>query len=154
MLKKITTCLLFDGHAEEAARFYTSLFEDSRIVSTNPHATVFVLEGQPFLAINGPESEFTWAMSLAVTCKTQEELDRTWENLLEGGEELACGWLKDRFGVSWQVMPDFIPEMLNDPDPKKVQRVMQAVTGMTKLDFAVLTQVYNEPENRSAKARR
>jgi len=142
MLNKITTCLLFDGHAEEAARYYTSIFKGSKIVSTNPLVTIFRLEGQEFMALNGPKSEFTWAMSLVVTCKTQKEIDYYWSKLSAGGEEQPCGWVKDKFGVSWQVMPAVIPELLNDDDAKKVDRVMQAVLGMKKLDIAALKKAH------------
>jgi len=142
VLNKITTCLLFDGHAEEAARYYTSIFKGSKIVSTNPLVTIFRLEGQEFMALNGPKSEFTWAMSLVVTCKTQKEIDYYWSKLSAGGEEQPCGWVKDKFGVSWQVMPAVIPELLNDDDAKKVDRVMQAVLGMKKLDIAALKKAH------------
>ena len=147
----ITPCLWFDTEGEEAAKFYTSLFPSSRIVHTSyygsagprPEGTVmtvsFELDGQEFLALNGgPEFTFNEAVSFQVSCETQEEVDRYWSALAEGGEEGPCGWLKDRFGLSWQIVPTALPRLLGDPDREKAQRVMAAMLEMRKLDIAGL----------------
>jgi len=136
--QKITPYLWFDTQAEEAALFYTSLFKDSRIVSVNHYGdagprpkgsvltVVFELAGQSFVALNGgPQFPFTEAISLFVNCDTQTEVDALWEKLLEGGQAQMCGWLKDRYGVSWQIVPGRLGEMLADPDPVRAQRVTE-----------------------------
>ena len=152
--QKITTFLWFDANAEEAARFYTSIFKDSRIVSTarygdagpGPKGSVmtvkFELEGQEFLALNGgPHFTFTEAISLLVNCESQQEVDEMWSKLLAGGgQESQCGWLKDRFGLSWQVTPTRLPELIADPDPQKAKRAMEAMMTMKKIDIARLEQ--------------
>lgn len=152
MKQKISTYLWFDGQAEEAATLYTSIFPDSRIVETvrwgasgpGPAGTVmnmtFELAGQRFFALNGgPHYRFTPAISLFVSCDTQEELDGYWEKLLAGGgKETQCGWLEDRFGLSWQIIPTALMEVLRDPDPARSGRAMQAMLGMKKLDIAAL----------------
>jgi predicted 3-demethylubiquinone-9 3-methyltransferase (glyoxalase superfamily) len=153
MKSKITPTLWFDGTAEEAARFYSSLFPDSRIVSVNRSAadnpstragevlTVeFELSGQPFLGLNGgPDFRFNEAISFTIDCQDQAEVDRFWEALVEGGgEHSVCGWLKDRYGVSWQVIPRVLPELLADPDRSVAGRVMKAMLEMTKIDVAEL----------------
>jgi len=150
-MQKITPCLWFDTEAEEAANFYVSLFEDSRIVNVahfgegapRPAEMVltvtFELAGQQFTALNGgPEFTFNEAVSFQVVCETQQEIDTFWDGLSEGGEEGQCGWLKDRYGVSWQVIPVRLEELLSDPDPQKSQRAMQALLQMRKLDIATL----------------
>lgn len=145
--QKITTFLWFDNNAEEAANFYTSIFRNSRILtearypegSPGPKGGVMVvdfeLEGQRFTALNGgPHFKFTEAISLLVHCKTQEEVDYYWEKLTaDGGQESQCGWLKDKFGLSWQITPDELLKVWSEPDPAKAQRVMQAMMGMKKL---------------------
>ncbi|CAN5617631.1 VOC family protein [soil metagenome] len=149
MQQKITPNLWFDTEAEEAAKFYTSLFENSRIGTVahypeggpGPAGTVmtveFELAGQRFVGINGgPQFPFTEAVSFEITCETREEVDDYWQRLSEGGEESQCGWLKDRYGVSWQVVPAGMEDVLNDPDPQRGQRAMQAMLGMRKLDIA------------------
>jgi predicted 3-demethylubiquinone-9 3-methyltransferase (glyoxalase superfamily) len=154
-VQKITPCLWFDDQAEEAARFYTSIFKNSKMGAVThygegaprPKGSVltvrFELDGQEFLALNGgPLFKFTEAVSFIVNCETQEELDRMWEKLSEGGSEVQCGWLKDRYGVSWQVVPAVLGEMLSDPDPERSARVMQAVMQMKKLDIAGLKKAY------------
>ncbi len=154
-MQKITPCLWFDNQAEEAVRFYTSIFKNSSIEqvarygpdSPGPEGAVmtvaFKLEGQDFLALNGgPEFKFTPAISLYVDCKSQEEVDHYWDSLLEGGRPDQCGWLTDRFGVSWQIVPAVLTELLGDPDPDKAQRVMQAMLKMVKLDVAELRRAY------------
>ncbi len=151
MQQRIVPNLWFDTEAEEAAGFYTSVFDNSRIVSVTryPEAaprpagmvmTVeFELDGQRFVGINGgPEFTFDEAVSLQITCETQEEVDYYWERLTEGGEEGPCGWLKDRYGLSWQVVPAGMEEVLADPDPERAQRAMQAMLGMRKIDIAAL----------------
>jgi predicted 3-demethylubiquinone-9 3-methyltransferase (glyoxalase superfamily) len=152
MAQKITPNLWFDTEAEEAAEFYTSVFPNSRIVSVAHYTEAgpreagmvmvveFELEGQRFAGINGgPEFKFDEAVSFQVTCEDQDEVDYYWEKLLSGGgEESQCGWLRDRFGVSWQVTPDGMDELFSDPDPTKAERAMRAMLGMRKLDIAAL----------------
>lgn len=152
MLGPIVPNLWFDGQAEEAAAFYCSVFEDSRILSTarypegapGPAGEVmtveFELDGSRFVAINGgPQFTFDEAVSFQITCADQAEVDRFWDALLEGGgQESQCGWLKDRYGLSWQVVPDGMAEVFDDPDPSRAQRAMQAMLGMRKIDVAAL----------------
>ncbi|HZG03632.1 MAG TPA: VOC family protein [Streptomyces sp.] len=146
-MQKITTNLWFDGRAEEAARFYTSLFDDSRITDIQRYGeagpgepgtvmtVAFELAGQEFLAINGgPEFSFTEAVSLSVDCADQTEVDELWARLTDGGEEGPCGWLKDRYGLSWQIVPRKLTELLGDPDPATSQKAMKAMLGMKKID--------------------
>ncbi len=152
-MQKITPFLWFNDNAEEAAQFYTAVFPDSRIVGTSyfgegaprPAGTVmtvtFGLQGQEFTALNGgPEFGFTEAISFYVNCETPEEVDELWEKLSDGGEESQCGWLKDKYGLSWQIIPSALGEMLNHPDPVKAQRAMQAMLQMSKIDIARLQQ--------------
>jgi predicted 3-demethylubiquinone-9 3-methyltransferase (glyoxalase superfamily) len=160
-MQKITTCLWFDSNAEEAVAFYTTVFKNSKIKETSrygeagkeihgkPAGSVltiaFELEGRELLALNGgPLFKFTEAISLVVNCETQDEIDYYWERLRQGGDERAqqCGWLKDKFGVSWQVVPTALQKMITDRDPAKVERVMQALFPMKKLDVNVLKQAY------------
>jgi len=155
-MQKITTFLWFDNQAEEAVNLYTSLFNNSRILEIArygegaplPAGTVmtvaFQLEGQEFMALNGgPVFKFTEAVSLFVKCETQAEVDRYWEALSAGGEVQQCGWLKDRFGVSWQIVPTQLGKLLGDPDPAKANRVMQAMLKMVKLDIEALQAAYD-----------
>jgi predicted 3-demethylubiquinone-9 3-methyltransferase (glyoxalase superfamily) len=152
-MKELSTCLWFDTEGEAAAQFYTSVFPNSRIVevtrygAANPgrEGTVmtvsFELDGRPFLALNGgPQYTFTEAVSLMVMCESQEEVDAFWGKLTDGGEPGPCGWLKDRYGLSWQIVPTRLPELLSDPDADRAQRVMAAMMQMGKLDIAVLEQ--------------
>jgi len=155
-MQKIVPFLWFeDSKAEEAAKFYTSIFKNSRIVNTMRYgksgpglegsvmSVTFQLEGQDFYALNGnPQFKFTEALSLFVNCDTQEEVDQLWENLKEGGMELGPGWVKDKFGLAWQIVPNLLNEYLSDPDPEKSQRVMQAMMQMNKLDIEKLKQAY------------
>lgn len=156
-MQKITPFLWFDNQAEEAANLYVSLFKNSRIVSASRHdpegpgsvGTVLVcqfeLEGQKFLALNGgPMFKFSEAVSFVVNCETQEEVDHFWNKLSEGGETSQCGWLKDRFGLSWQIVPTLLGKLMSDPDPAKAGRVMHAMLQMTKLDIASLQRAYDE----------
>ena len=140
-MQKITPFLWFDGKAEEAAKFYTSIFKNSKIESASPMSATFRLAGQKFIALNGgPQFKFTEAISFFVSCETQKEIDYFWEKLSAGGEKSRCGWLKDKFGVSWQVIPPILGELLNDDDGEKSQRVMQAMFKMGKLDIKQLKQ--------------
>jgi predicted 3-demethylubiquinone-9 3-methyltransferase (glyoxalase superfamily) len=148
--QKITTFLWFDGQAEEAVNFYTSIFKNSKVLNTTrygdagpgPKGSVmtieFDLDGQTFTAINGgPEFKFTEAISLVVHCQTQEEVDYFWEKLpADGGKTIECGWLKDKFGLAWQVTPDILLELIADSDTEKSQRVMKAMMKMKKIDIA------------------
>jgi predicted 3-demethylubiquinone-9 3-methyltransferase (glyoxalase superfamily) len=146
-----TPCLWFDTEGEEAARVYTSVFPNSRVVGVERYGEAgprtegtvmtvnFELDGKPFLALNGgPQYTFSEAISFQIDCADQDEVDRYWTALTEGGEEGPCGWLKDRFGVSWQVVPRRLTELLSDPDPAAARRVMQAMLGMRKIEIAEL----------------
>jgi predicted 3-demethylubiquinone-9 3-methyltransferase (glyoxalase superfamily) len=150
-MKGITPCLWFDTEGEEAAKFYTSVFPNSRIVEVarygsagpRPEGTVmtvsFELDGREFVALNGgPEFTFNESISFQVNCETQEEVDTYWSTLSEGGEEGPCGWLKDKYGVSWQIVPIVLPELLRDPDREKSQRVMRAMLSMKKIEIDAL----------------
>jgi len=152
-MKGITPCLWFDTEAEEAARLYTSIFPKSHIVhiahygpgGPGPEGAVmmvrFELDGRELHALNGgPMYKLTEAFSLVVSCEDQEEVDHYWNSLVEGGEESMCGWLKDRFGVSWQIVPTALPRLLGDPDPVRAQHVMQAMLSMRKIEIAELEQ--------------
>jgi predicted 3-demethylubiquinone-9 3-methyltransferase (glyoxalase superfamily) len=154
-MQKIVPCLWFDGNAEEAIGFYASIFKNSKVVDVSyygegapfPAGTVlaatFQLEGQEFMAINGgPEFPFTEAVSLYVKCKNQAEVDELWEKLLQGGEESQCGWLKDKYGLSWQIIPTILGELLGDKDARKAQRVMQAMLKMKKIEIKGLQDAY------------
>jgi predicted 3-demethylubiquinone-9 3-methyltransferase (glyoxalase superfamily) len=158
-MQKITPCLWFDNQAEEAVNFYASIFKNSKVgkvarygeegarVSGRPKGTVmtvtFELDGQEYMALNGgPHFKFTEAISLVVNCKTQEEVDELWEKLSAGGEKGVCGWLKDKYGLSWQIGPTVLGEMMQDKDPEKTNRVMKAILQMGKLDIARLRQAY------------
>ena len=155
-MQKITPFLWFDDLAEEAARFYVSLFDDSEITDVTrypegapgePGAVMtvgFRIAGQEFTALNGgPQFPFTEAVSLYVHCEDQDEVDRFWSQLTEGGEESQCGWLKDRYGLSWQIVPDRLGELLGDPDPARAQAAMQAMLQMSKIDIKVLEDAAN-----------
>jgi predicted 3-demethylubiquinone-9 3-methyltransferase (glyoxalase superfamily) len=156
-MQKITPFLWFDHEAEEAMNFYTSIFKNSRILSVTRYGEggpgpagevmtgTFQLEGQKFMALNGgPDHNFTEAISFFVDCKTQEEVDELWNKLTEGGEEGPCGWLKDKFGVSWQIIPTVLGELLGDPDPVKSHRVMEAMLRMKKIDIKALQEAYDQ----------
>ena len=156
-MQKITPFLWFDDQAEEAMNFYVSIFKNSKIVSVNrsgeagpgPKGKImtatFQLNGQEFMALNGgPEFRFTEAISFFVNCETQQEVDKLWEKLSEGGEKGQCGWLKDKYGVSWQIVPTALGQMLGDKDPQKSQNVMQAMLKMTKIDIETLRRAYEQ----------
>ena len=154
-MQRIIPFLWFDGQAEEAANYYVAIFENSKILSVNrlegatkgPSPTVttvaFELDGQEFVALNGgPKFKFTEAISMVVNCETQQEVEYYWGKLTEGGKEVQCGWLKDKFGLSWQVVPKVLPELLMAPDAEKVQRVFEALLQMKKLEIAGLERAF------------
>ncbi|HEX2928422.1 MAG TPA: VOC family protein [Candidatus Binatia bacterium] len=161
-MQRISPFLWFDDKAEEAVKFYTSIFKNSKItnvarygeagaqVSGRPKGSVmtvaFQLDGQEFIALNGgPQFKFTEAVSFVVNCQTQEELDEYWKKLSDGGQEVQCGWLKDKYGLSWQIVPTVLEQLMSDPDPKKTERVMRAMLQMKKLDIKGLKQAYEQP---------
>jgi predicted 3-demethylubiquinone-9 3-methyltransferase (glyoxalase superfamily) len=157
-MQKITPFLWFDGKAEEAMKFYTSIFKNSKVGNVSrygdagpgPKGTVmsatFELEGQKFMALNGgPEFKFTPAISLFVNCETQQEVDELWEKLSAGGEKSRCGWLKDKYGLSWQIIPAVLGELLADKDPAKSKRVMQAMLQMDEINIEGLKRAYASP---------
>jgi predicted 3-demethylubiquinone-9 3-methyltransferase (glyoxalase superfamily) len=155
-LQKITTFLTFKDRAEEAVQYYTSIFSDSKILSTTRSGDAgpgpkgsgtFRLAGQEFMALNGgPSFQFSQGISLLVNCDTQEEIDELWEKLSEGGQKIECGWLTDKFGVSWQIVPSILGKLMTDKDPQKSQRVLQAVLQMKKLDIAKLQAAHDGKE--------
>jgi predicted 3-demethylubiquinone-9 3-methyltransferase (glyoxalase superfamily) len=158
-MQKITTFLWFDNNAEEAANFYVSIFKNSKILNVarygdagpGPKNTVmtvnFELNGQEYIALNGgPRFRFTEAISFVVNCETQEEVDYFWSRLSEGGEESRCGWVKDKFGLWWQVVPTELGKLMSDPDPQKAQRVMAAMLQMGKIDIEALQRAYDAPD--------
>lgn len=155
-MQRISACLWFDGQAEDAANFYTSIFKHSKIgtvtrygeVGPGPKGTVmtvtFELDGQEFMALNGGlEFTFNEAVSFIVYCDTQEEIDEYWEKLSAGGRTVQCGWLKDKFGVSWQIVPTLLRKLMRDGEPDKTNRVMKAILEMVKLDIRRLQQAYD-----------
>jgi predicted 3-demethylubiquinone-9 3-methyltransferase (glyoxalase superfamily) len=156
-MQKITPFLWFNDKAEEAMKFYTSIFRNSKIKSVTrygdagpgPKGSVmtanFLLDGQEFVALNGgPQFTFSPAISFVVNCLTQSEVDRLWEKLSAGGEKQQCGWLKDKYGVSWQIVPTILVKLLNDRDPEKSKRVMQAMLQMNKIDIALLKKAHGK----------
>ena len=156
-MQKITPFLWFDGKAEEAMNFYTSIFKNSKIgritrygdAGPGPKGAVmsatFQLDRQEFMALNGgPQFKFTEAISFFVNCETQEEVDELWEKLSAGGQKSRCGWLKDKYGLSWQIIPSALGKMLGDKDPEKSQRVMKAMLQMDKIDIKGLEQAYKQ----------
>jgi predicted 3-demethylubiquinone-9 3-methyltransferase (glyoxalase superfamily) len=156
-MQKITTFLWFNDQAEEAAKFYTSIFKNSKIMNVarygeagpGPKGTAmtvtFQLNGQDFIALNGgPQFSFSPAISLLVNCENQQEVDELWEKLSAGGQKERCGWLKDKYGLSWQIIPTALGEMLRDKDSEKSRRVMQAMLQMTKIDIQGLKQAYEQ----------
>jgi len=153
--KAFTTCLWFDGQAEEAANHYISIFKDSRLgrvgryteAGPGPAGTVmtveFELNGQKFFALNGgPQFTFNEAISFQIHCNDQDEVDYYWSKLSEGGQEVACGWLKDKYGLSWQVIPTVLIDMISDPDPEKAKRATESMLAMTKFDIAALQKAH------------
>jgi predicted 3-demethylubiquinone-9 3-methyltransferase (glyoxalase superfamily) len=156
-MQKITPFLWFDGKAEEAVRFYTSIFKDSKVGTITRYGdagpwpkgmamtATFQIHGQEFIALNGgPQFTFSPAISFVVNCETQEEVDRLWEKLSEGGAKQQCGWLTDKYGVSWQIVPTVMEQMFKDGDAEKTNRVMKAMLGMDKLDIKLLEKAYRD----------
>jgi len=156
-MQKINPFLWFDDEAEEAMNFYISIFKNSRVVSISRYGDAgpgpkgkvmvasFELEGQKFMALNGgPGFAFSEAISFLVDCETQEEVDYLWEKLCEGGKPSRCGWLKDKFGLSWQIVPSILGQLMSDPDPEKSKRVLQAMMQMVKLDIEGLRRAAGE----------
>ena len=154
-MQKITPFMWFDNQAEEAANFYTSIFRNSKLVNVahygeagpGPKGSVMIvtfhLDGQEFIGLSGgPQFKFTEAISFVVNCETQEEVDELWEKLSEGGEKVQCGWLKDKYGMSWKIVPTVLGELMSDPDPSKSQRVMEALLQMKKIDIDGLKKAY------------
>ena len=154
-MKPLTPCLWFDNNAEEAVNFYASIFKNSKIVSVSHYSEagpgepgsvltiVFEINGQKFMALNGgPQFKFSEAISFVVYCDTQAEIDDYWQKLTAGGQEVQCGWLTDKFGVSWQIVATITEKLLSDPDPEKVRRVFEAILKMVKLDIAELVRAY------------
>lgn len=157
-VQKITPFLWFDHQAEDAANLYTSVFPNSKVVKVvrygksgpgpagSAMTVEFQLEGQSFVALNGgPQFKFSEAISFVVNCTTQDEVDAYWEKLSAGGAEVQCGWLKDKFGLSWQIVPTVLPQLLGDPDPEKAGRVMKAMMTMKKLDIRALQHAREQP---------
>jgi predicted 3-demethylubiquinone-9 3-methyltransferase (glyoxalase superfamily) len=155
-MQKITPFLWFDGNAEDAILFYTTVFKDAKVLNTSRYGELgpgpagslmtgtIELNGQEFMVLNGgPQFKFTEAISFFLRCETQQEIDEYWEKLSAGGEQLPCGWLKDKFGLCWQIVPAVLEKMLNDKDPRRSQRVMHAMLKMRKLDIETLKQAYN-----------
>lgn len=166
-MQKIKTFLWFDDKAEEAVKFYVSIFKNSKIGEVSRYTegtpgpvgkvmTVdFQLDGQEFIALNGgPEFRFSEAISLFVSCETQAEVDELWEKLSQGGEKSQCGWLKDRYGLSWQIVPTALGKLLADKDPEKAKRVMQAMLQMSKIDIAALERARDEESETTEEVRR
>lgn len=156
-MQNVVICLGFDHQAEEAVNFYTSIVKNSRILTTTrtgeagpgPKGSVlamtFELDGRPFMALNGgPSFTFTHGTSIMLMCDTQQEVDQLWARLTDGGREVQCGWVTDKYGLSWQVVPKVLPELLRDPDPAKSQSVMKAMMGMVKLEIAELKRAYQQ----------
>jgi predicted 3-demethylubiquinone-9 3-methyltransferase (glyoxalase superfamily) len=157
IMQKIIPSLWFDKQAEEAVNYYISIFKNSKITNITRYneagpgpkdsvmTVIFELEGQSFMAINGgPYYTFNPAISFLVNCKTQEEVDELWNKISQGGEEIQCGWLKDKYGISWQIVPTILGELLNDPDPIKSQKVMKAMLQMKKIRIEDLQKAYEE----------
>ena len=143
-MKKITPFLWFNNNAEEAANFYVSIFKNSKINTATPMMVSFVLDGQEFIGLNGgPQYKFTEAVSMFVNCEDQAEVDVLWDKLLDGGEASKCGWLKDKFGLSWQIIPKALGELMGDKDPLKAKRVMDAMLTMKKIDVSLLQAAYD-----------
>jgi predicted 3-demethylubiquinone-9 3-methyltransferase (glyoxalase superfamily) len=156
-MQNIVTCLGFNNQAEEAVNFYTSVITNSKILSTTRYGDAgpgpkgsllvasFLLDGQEFMALNGgPPFTFSIGMSIVIKCETQAEIDELWEKLSEGGQKVQCGWLTDKFGVSWQIVPKMLSQLMTDADPEKSQNVMKALLQMQKLDIAKLKEAYEE----------
>jgi predicted 3-demethylubiquinone-9 3-methyltransferase (glyoxalase superfamily) len=145
-MPKITPFLWFDKQAGEAANFYVSIFKNSKVLKNTPMIVQFMLDGQEFTALNaGPRFKFTEAVSFVVDCKSQDEVDYYWSKLTaDGGQESQCGWLKDKYGLSWQIIPDALPRLIGDPDRQKAKRAMEAMLKMKKIDIAGLQRAHDQ----------
>jgi predicted 3-demethylubiquinone-9 3-methyltransferase (glyoxalase superfamily) len=142
-LQRITPFLWFDNQAHEAAKYYCSIFKNSKVLQSNPMVCNFKLDGQQFLALNGgPQYKFTEAISFVVNCETQKEVDYYWKSLSKGGKEVQCGWLKDKYGLCWQITPTIMGKYMNDKDPVKAKRVFDAMLKMVKFDIKKLEDAY------------
>ncbi|MBS1962042.1 MAG: VOC family protein [Bdellovibrionales bacterium] len=142
-MPKITPCLLYTKDAAKAARYYASIFKDSKIYSADSLMASFRIGGMDFLALNGPASKFTWNISFMIDCKDQKEVDHFWNKLKRGGKELRCGWVEDKFGMAWQVVPSAMPKFLGAKDRTKADRAFQAMLKMKKLDIAKLKAAFD-----------
>ncbi len=143
MAKKITPCLLYTKDAAKAARHYTSIFKDGKILSSDEIVTMFRIGGQEFMALNGPARKFSWAVSFMIDCKDQKEVDYFWRKLSKGGKEIRCGWLEDKYGMAWQVVPAILPKLFGAKDRTKANRAIQAMMKMKKLDIAKLKAAFD-----------
>jgi predicted 3-demethylubiquinone-9 3-methyltransferase (glyoxalase superfamily) len=144
-MQTITPFLWFDNNAKEAMNFYTSIFKNSKIISDTPMIVIFELNGQKIMALNGgPQFTFNESMSLFVSCNSQEEVDELWEKLSVGGQKGKCGWLKDKYGLSWQIVPTILEKLMSDKDTKKSQRVMDVLLKMTKIETKILQEAFNQ----------
>jgi len=143
MAKKITPCLLYTKDAAKAAKYYTSIFKDGKILSSDEMVTMFRIGGIEFMALNGPAQKFNWNVSFSIDCKDQKEVDYFWNKLKKGGKEIQCGWVTDKFGMSWQVVPAILPRLFGAKDRKKAGRAFQAMLKMKKLDVAKLKAAFD-----------
>jgi predicted 3-demethylubiquinone-9 3-methyltransferase (glyoxalase superfamily) len=143
MPKKITPCLLYAKDAAKAAKYYTSIFKDGKILSSDEMHAMFRIGGQEFLALNGPARKFTWAVSFMIDCKDQKEIDHYWNKLSKGGKQLPCGWLEDKYGMAWQVVPSILSKLLGAKDRNKANRAIQAMLKMKKMDIAKLKAAFD-----------
>lgn len=143
MAKKITPCLLYTSNADKAAKYYIGIFKDGKILNTNKMATSFHAGGTDFVAINGPASEFNWNVSFMINCKDQKEVDYYWNHLKKGGKELPCGWLQDKYGMAWQIIPTAMMKFLSAKDRVKAGRTIEAMMKMKKLDIAKLKSAFD-----------
>ena len=144
-MQKVTPFLWYDGKAEEATKFYVSVFKNAKVIRTSSMGTTFEIDGQQFHTLNGgPMFKFNEAVSLYINCETQEEVDELWEKLSEGGEKSRCGWLKDKYGLSWQVIPSILGKLIGDPDPVKSKNVFHAMMQMGKIEIKKLQEAYDK----------
>lgn len=140
---KLTPCLLYTKNAAQAAKYYVSIFKNSKLLSQDFFSASFKIEGMEFLALNGPASRFTWNISFMIDCKNQKEVDYYWNKLKRGGKELPCGWVEDKYGMAWQVVPSIMPKLLGAKDRKKASRAIEAMMKMKKLDIAKLKRAFD-----------
>ncbi len=143
MSKKLTPCLLYSKNAAQAAKYYVSVFKSARLLSADSFSASFRLEGMEFLALNGPAQKFTWNISFMIDCKDQKEVDYYWNKLKRGGKELPCGWVEDKYGMAWQVVPAILPKLFGAKDRKKADRAIAAMMMMKKLDIQKLKDAFD-----------